>query len=670
MSLWSLVGISTRVDSTATSITLAEPAGVTAGDLLIANISYRSAVALTAPSTVWANANTQNTGNTTVNATGSIASARMDYTIRTSTGAPGLQWTSTGGDLKCGSILAYRRTDGGVPVFDQVSANTLAAASATVISTGITTVEDGELLVMLGAGASNVTWSAEAAATDPAAASWTEHGDGGTTLGADGSLMVASAVKDNAGATGQFSATASASRRHAMIVAAFRARYNVLASQGSYALTGNPVMAGVERTYVTSVRDGAFTGSATKTFSSVSIGTAAADRYVAINLGYLGAGLGLAAGPALSVTIGGISATKAIGVSDPGSVFVNEWWYAAVPTGTSGNIVITFTNTETGGNDIEVYVYALYGADTSNPIFDTATDADAASTTLNASIDIPATGAILGAVWGGVDTGSPASVAWTNLVEDVEDNPPGFNVGRSAASYWSYSAESNRSVTAVITLPSPGALNCTLALISITPPRTAVSITAAQGSYSLNGQAVTVRRAATVAIARGSYTLNGQSVALAHSYTLTANQGSYTLSGRDVTFARGSGVIAAQGSYALTGRDVTLIQARPASPGAYTLTGGSVTLRWSGEPQPPPPPTSGGGGIGPMLGKGFRTRKEKSRPQHVIRIGEWPEPPDPEEIARKEAREFSQFMAGLEGPEELRHLDEEEKALTLILSML
>lgn len=280
MALWTLVGISTQVEVTSGAIALSEPAGCQAGDILVACISYRSNAAFTTPSG-WSNAASQNTGNTTVNANGSIASARMDYKVRGAGAESGVSWARTGGDLARGAILAYRPTNG-VAVFDQATSNTLATQSATVTSGTMTTVEDGELLVMLGAGASNVTWSAQANATTPA--TWTEHTDAGSTNAADGSLMVASAVQAVKGATGQFSATASATRRHAMIVGAFRVQYSMNAQQGTYAVTGQstidpgPVIEQLGNPYN---EDTILSG----TSLNRNLGAEAFDRYILVTVG-------------------------------------------------------------------------------------------------------------------------------------------------------------------------------------------------------------------------------------------------------------------------------------------------------------------------------------------------------------------------------------------------
>lgn len=129
------------------------------------------------------------------------------------------------------------------------------------------------------------------------------------------------------------------------------------------------------------------------------------------------------------------------------------------------------------------------------------------------------------------------------------------------------------------------------------------SLTAAQGSYSLTGQAAGLRYGRKLAAGQGSYALTGQTVGLAYSGAariLTAAAGSYSLTGQSVTLRAGRKLVAAQGSYAITGQSALLKRglklaagsgtyaitgsdaladyAITASAGAYVLTGQSVGL--------------------------------------------------------------------------------------------
>lgn len=83
------------------------------------------------------------------------------------------------------------------------------------------------------------------------------------------------------------------------------------------------------------------------TFASQPLGTASADRIVIVAFSSNGVGAG--ALPWWTVTVNGVTATQAVGGGGAGTRYC-ELWYASVPSGTSGAIVITPTNTQTGTN--------------------------------------------------------------------------------------------------------------------------------------------------------------------------------------------------------------------------------------------------------------------------------------------------------------------------------
>jgi hypothetical protein len=105
------------------------------------------------------------------------------------------------------------------------------------------------------------------------------------------------------------------------------------------------------------------------------------------------------------------------------------------------------------------------------------------------------------------------------------------------------------------------------------------TLTAAQGSFSLSGQASTLQAARLLTAAQGSFTLTGQAATLKAARLLTAAQGSYTLTGQDATLtytgAATYTLVAAQGSFALTGQAATLKASRVLSSafGSFALTG-------------------------------------------------------------------------------------------------
>jgi len=107
-----------------------------------------------------------------------------------------------------------------------------------------------------------------------------------------------------------------------------------------------------------------------------------------------------------------------------------------------------------------------------------------------------------------------------------------------------------------------------------------VPITAAQGSYSLSGQSVNLLFKRSMPATRGSYVLSGQSVNLLWKHLIAIVQGAYTLTGQNVALTRNVPMAVGQGSYALSGQAASLLRNRllGASQGAYALSGQNVSF--------------------------------------------------------------------------------------------
>ena len=141
------------------------------------------------------------------------------------------------------------------------------------------------------------------------------------------------------------------------------------------------------------------------TFSSCDIGTAASDRHVVVAI-FISAST--AVGTISSVTIGGVSASEL--VTSASAEYRVSFYIAAVPTGTTGDVVINTSKTETR---FGIGVWAVYGA--------SATAHDTGSSTadpLTDNINIAAGGVAIGV---GVSSRSSPEYTWTNLTEDYEE---------------------------------------------------------------------------------------------------------------------------------------------------------------------------------------------------------------------------------------------------------
>ncbi|MBP7704214.1 MAG: hypothetical protein KA105_02875 [Caulobacter sp.] len=93
----------------------------------------------------------------------------------------------------------------------------------------------------------------------------------------------------------------------------------------------------------------------------------------------------------------------------------------------------------------------------------------------------------------------------------------------------------------------------------------------------------------SVTAAQGAFTLTGQAAGLKHNYPLQAGHGSFALTASDAALAWGRRMTAAHGSFALTGQAADLLKEGSdrtlvATGAAYALTGQSAGLNYSGSP--------------------------------------------------------------------------------------
>ena len=152
------------------------------------------------------------------------------------------------------------------------------------------------------------------------------------------------------------------------------------------------------------------------TFTSVALGTANANRLVAVNYS---TGLNTQS-VVSSVTIQGITATLAVRTTANNSPTVNVIYYAIVPTGTTGDVVVTHSNTF--GNTATAYLssVSIYDLASTTPITASIqTASDNVSPSLSVTLT-PSAGAVLFAGYraGAVVAGSTSS--WTNATEQTD----------------------------------------------------------------------------------------------------------------------------------------------------------------------------------------------------------------------------------------------------------
>lgn len=198
------------------------------------------------------------------------------------------------------------------------------------------------------------------------------------------------------------------------------------AMKANQVVAANPAM-----TYVTATTS--TTDTSTYTFSAVSIGAEASNRKVIVVFA-------LNASPAVSfssATIGGVSATSIVtaasGFSLCGIII------ADVPTGTTGDVVITLSGTALRCG-IAVYRVVDLNSSTAHA---TTTDTTASAGVLSATLNVPANGFAVGVTI----NGAPAAVTWSAGLTEDSDNTIETQIVVSSASASVVAAQTPMTVT-------------------------------------------------------------------------------------------------------------------------------------------------------------------------------------------------------------------------------
>lgn len=162
----------------------------------------------------------------------------------------------------------------------------------------------------------------------------------------------------------------------------------------------------IERTAIATQQN---SSAATVTFNNVNIGSADSSREVIVVVSMAGAGFLTST---TSVSIGGSVATihaDTEAANGAACVIASR----SVPTGTSANIVVTFSET-LGGADCVAVVYKMTGHQSSTPFHANSTS-DNTAFTRTTTLNIPPNGFALA----GVGAGQDAGLSWTGLDQDT-----------------------------------------------------------------------------------------------------------------------------------------------------------------------------------------------------------------------------------------------------------
>lgn len=193
----------------------------------------------------------------------------------------------------------------------------------------------------------------------------------------------------------------------------------------------SPAAAGVSFSYTDTAQDA--TDQTTYTFSARSLGAADSARYIVVGVGARNEAVAIS-----SVTIGGVTASSIVSLESSPTRAIAALYGAAVPTGTTGDVVVTFASA--GALNCCIALYRLLGYSTT--AYATGTDNTIASNLLSTTIDIPSSGAAIGVRAEHTGSGSGPSTAWVGLATaDVAVN----NLVESGATYVSVASSSGMS---------------------------------------------------------------------------------------------------------------------------------------------------------------------------------------------------------------------------------
>lgn len=158
------------------------------------------------------------------------------------------------------------------------------------------------------------------------------------------------------------------------------------------------------------------TDAASYNFASVNLGTAASDRYI---IACVASRVGSGTPTIDAVSIGGVAATPVVTQVNTSSGSNRIGIYiAAVPTGTTGDVDVTFSTT------MLRCVVTLYRATAINSA--TASDTDSStSSDPTCSLNVPAGGFAIGTACVGSTTGT---YTWTGITEDYDAATEAFTM--------------------------------------------------------------------------------------------------------------------------------------------------------------------------------------------------------------------------------------------------
>lgn len=148
------------------------------------------------------------------------------------------------------------------------------------------------------------------------------------------------------------------------------------------------------------------TDASSYTFSGKALGAALANRRIIV---CLMADTAIAGRTISGVSVGGVAGSQVVSVTVGSGSRLNEIWIATVPTGTTGDVVVSIS----GGNINRCAIAVYRAVNISTTAYQTTTDNSGG---LSVSVNVPANGIAVGSGYSVTTT----AYNWTGLTEDVD----------------------------------------------------------------------------------------------------------------------------------------------------------------------------------------------------------------------------------------------------------
>lgn len=202
-----------------------------------------------------------------------------------------------------------------------------------------------------------------------------------------------------------------------------------------------------------------YTSTSTYTFTNQSLGTASSDRYIIVTIGAANGQRDIT-----SVTVAGITATQVGQIQSDGGGTASSTsgiYIAAVPTGTTGNIVVTFTGSHTG---CAIGVYAVRNLKSATPLSVVTVGPDNTVTSASATLTTKVSGFVIATA--ATKENGITGWTWTNATENYDLDLRGLPDFDRATAGATATTSSNGSVTVTATSTTGGSYQVTFVAAS------------------------------------------------------------------------------------------------------------------------------------------------------------------------------------------------------------